>query len=251
MHFDLNFIYAGLAALFAGFVNAIAGGGTLITFPLLIALGIQPVTANITNTIALCPGYLGGTIIQYSDLKLVGKNFWLYLISGVLGGLMGAFILISTEKKIFSSIVPYLIALGSILLAIQQVIKNKILKKGFISLNNKALIVLLTFLASIYGGYFGAGLGVILLSILGMYLNYNLNKINALKQAISLCVNITAACLFIFSGLVNWDYVLIMSICSLLGGILGGHFIKHLNSEVFRWIVVIVGFIIAIIFFIK
>ncbi len=248
-----DLIYAGLAAVLGGFVNAVAGGGTLITFPVLTALGIPPVAANVTNTVALCPGYFGGTVAQLSDLKTTGKNIWLLLLIGFLGGLTGGLILITTNEKIFTFLIPYLIMFGALLLAFQPYIKKIFLYKNYTDKTyyNKILSIILIIPAALYGGYFGAGLGVILLAVLGLYIEQPLTKINALKQAISLCVNIAAAILFIFSGYVYWYYALIMAICAIIGGICGGLVIKKINTEIFRWIVVAVGIIISIYYFIK
>lgn len=252
---EINLLYAGLAALFGGFVNAVAGGGTLITFPVLTFIGIPPVVANITNTVALCPGYLSGTLAQKSDLKIFGKNIWLLLIAGVIGGLAGALILISTSEKVFTFLIPYLILLGSLLLAVQPIIKKRFFEKANNNSNYKKNHNLISAIfvtpAAVYGGYFGAGLGVILLAVLGVYIKQPLNKINALKQAVSLCVNIAAATLFLFSDFICWNYTLIMAICAMFGGFFGGFMVKKINPELFRWIVVIAGIVIAVFYFVS
>ncbi|MFH0895487.1 MAG: TSUP family transporter, partial [Bacteroidota bacterium] len=125
-----DLILAGLAAIAAGFVNAIAGGGTLITFPVLMALGIPPVAANITNTIALCPGYFGGTYAQRKDLSGQKNNILSIIPAGILGGITGGLLLIYTEEKTFKTLVPYLILIATILLAFQPLIKKLISKKS-------------------------------------------------------------------------------------------------------------------------
>src|SRR5215510_11375836 len=119
----LQFLLAALAALAAGAVNAVAGGGTLITFPALTFLGIPAVTANVTNTVALCPGYFGGTLAQWNDLKTQTKRLWLIVPASIVGGVLGGFLLLQTGEKLFKELVPYLILLASGLLAIQDPVR--------------------------------------------------------------------------------------------------------------------------------
>ncbi len=115
-----QFILVGLAALAAGAVNALAGGGTLITFPMLTAVGVPAVAANVTNTVALCPGYIGGTLAQIKDLRGQTKRLWFVIPAGVVGGLIGGILLLRTGEKLFTQLVPFLILLASGLLAVQD-----------------------------------------------------------------------------------------------------------------------------------
>jgi uncharacterized membrane protein YfcA len=194
-----NLAFAFVAALLAGFVNAIAGGGTLISFPVLIAIGIPPVAANITNTIALCPGYFGGFIAQRKDLIPQKQRLLKILPVSILGGIAGGLLLLNTSENSFRNLIPYLILLAAMLLALQPVLKKSVetrLQKSARHKSKNALMLLVIFIAAIYGGYFGAGLGVILLATLGLLIDDSLVKLNALKQVISLrhCNEIT--CLF-------------------------------------------------------
>jgi len=249
----LTFILAGLAALAAGAVNALAGGGTLITFPMLTFLGIPAVAANVTNTVALCPGYFGGTLAQWSDLRGQKKRLWLIVPAGIIGGIIGGFLLLQTGEKLFKILVPYLILLASGLLAIQDPVRAWLTTRMGESQGSslEKLTWLPVSLASVYGGYFGAGLGVMLLSALGLTLNESLTRLNALKQVISLSVNVAAAIFFLFSGKVVWSIAAVMAIGALIGGTLGGKLAGKIKPSTLRWTVIGIGVVISIIYIVR
>jgi len=248
-----DFVLATLAALAAGAVNALAGGGTLITFPMLTFLGVPAVVANVTNTVALCPGYFGGTMAQWNDLRGQKSRLWLIVPASVLGGVLGGFLLLQTGEKLFKDLVPYLILLASGLLAIQDPVRAWLMRRmgeGHDSRLEK-LTWLPVGLASIYGGYFGAGLSVIVLSALGLTLDDTLTRLNALKQAIAFSVNVAAAIFFIFSGQVLWSAALVMALGALIGGTLGGKLAGKIKPSTLRWTVVTIGVTVAIIYFVR
>jgi hypothetical protein len=248
-----DFVLVGLAALAAGTVNALAGGGTLITFPMLTAVGVPPVAANVTNTVALCPGYFGGTLAQWNDLRGQKKRLWLIVPASIIGGVVGGFLLLQTGEKLFKDLVPYLILLASGLLAIQDPVRAWLMKR--MGEHHGARLEKLTWLpvglASVYGGYFGAGLSVIVLSALGLTLEDTLTRLNALKQAIAFSVNVAAAIFFIFSGKVVWPAALVMAVGALIGGTLGGKLAGRIKPSTLRWTVVTIGVIVAIIYFVR
>jgi len=245
-------LLAFLAAIAAGAVNALAGGGTLITFPMLVFLGIPPVTANVTNTVALCPGYFGGTFAQRDDLRGQGKRLWLVLPAGIFGGVLGGFLLLQTGEKLFSDLVPFLILLASGLLAAQDPIRAWLTRRlGASHGSLESFTWLPVGLASVYGGYFGAGLGVMLLSALGLTVNDSLTRLNALKQAVSFIVNVAAAVFFLFSGKVAWTVAIVMAVGALVGGLLGGKLAGRVKPSVLRWTVVVIGVLISIIYFLR
>jgi uncharacterized membrane protein YfcA len=203
----IDLVFASLAALAAGAVNALAGGGTLITFPMLTFLGVPAVTANVTNTVALCPGYFGGTLAQWNDLRGQKERLWLIVPAGIVGGVLGGFLLLQTGERLFRELVPYLILLASVLLAIQDPVRawlTRRLGEGHSGTRLERISWLPVGLASVYGGYFGAGLSVIVLSALGLTLDDSLTRLNALKQAVAFSVNVAAAIFFLFSGHVRW-----------------------------------------------
>src|SRR5512143_2282772 len=233
-----EYILVGLAAIGAGLVNALAGGGTLITFPALIAVGIPPLVANVTNTVALCPGYFGATLAQRNDLQGQRRRMWILLPVAALGGLIGGLLLLNTGERVFRQLVPFLILLASGLLAIQDPVRKWLLRRAE-ERGGKPLpegwAAIPVGLAAIYGGYFGAGLSVIVLAALGLLLDDTLTRLNALKQSVSLSVNVAAAVLFIFSGRVVWSAALVMAIGALIGGALGGRLAGRIKPSVLRW----------------
>jgi len=250
----LNYLTVTLAALAAGAVNAIAGGGTLITFPALTLLaGLPAVSANVTSTVSLCPGYFGGTLAQINDLKGQNKRLWLLIPAGAIGGIIGGFLLLQTGEKVFKDLVPYLILLASGLLAIQDPVRAWLTKRMAQGQggNLENVTWLPVTLASVYGGYFGAGLSVIVLSALGLTLEDTLTRLNALKQAIGFAVNVAAAIFFLFSGQVVWSVALVMAIGALIGGALGGRLAGKIKPSTLRWTVVTIGVIISIIYFVR
>ena len=191
---------AGVAAVAAGLVNALAGGGTLIAFPVLIGLGVPPVAAKISSTVSLCPGYLGGALTQRTDLKGQSHRALILLPAAIIGGLAGAILLLFTSPGIFQILVPFLILLGCLFLAVQDHVRNWIRRRsedGKTGTGDGRIGIVPVTLASVYGGYFGAGMSVIVLAVLGISYDDSLTRLNALKQCIALAAN-TAAAVFLF-----------------------------------------------------
>ncbi len=245
-----DYLLIAIAALLAGAVNALAGGGTLITFPVLTFLGVPAISASITNTVALSPGYLGGTLAQWNDLRNQKNRLWLLIPASALGGVFGGFLLLQTGEKLFSELVPYLILLASILLAIQEPVRAWLVQRSHPS-NLEAIAWLPVGIASIYGGYFGAGLSVIILSALGLTIEDSLIRLNALKQAAAFAVNIAAAIFFLFSGQVLWTVALVMALGAWVGGHLGGKLAGTIKPSTLRWTVVAIGAVVSIIYFVR
>jgi uncharacterized membrane protein YfcA len=249
-----EYLLITLAAMAAGLVNALAGGGTLITFPILMAVGLPAIAANVTNTVALSPGYFGATLAQSKDLKDQKKRLWLVMPAGAAGGIIGGVLLLITQERVFRELVPFLILLASVLLAIQDPMKRWITRRSTQQESHKASeawVMIPVGLAAIYGGYFGAGLSVIVLAVLGLVLEDSLTRLNALKQAVAFATNVTAAIFFVFSGQVNWPAALVMAVGALIGGSLGGRLAGKIKPSTLRLIVVIVGFAVSIIYFIR
>ena len=250
----IGYFLAALSAIAAGMINALAGGGTLITFPVLMAIGLSPVSANVTNTIALCPGFLGGTLAQGEDLRDQRRRLWSVVPAAILGGLVGGILLLRTSEKLFTNLVPWLILLASTLLAFQSPLRNWLTRRqemGHDESTSEFLVFMPVFLGSIYGGYFGAGLSVILLAVLGLILKDTLTRLNALKQGIALSANFAAALLFLFSGKVVWSVAVVMMVGSLLGGLLGGRVAGRVKPATLRQIVVAIGFVVGVIYLVK
>lgn len=251
---EVEYILVGLAAVAAGLVNALAGGGTLITFPTLLAVGLPAIAANVTNTVALCPGYLGATLAQSKDLRGQERRLWLLVPAGIVGGVTGGILLLNTGERLFRGLVPFLILLAAGLLAVQEPLRawltRRAAHKGQVATDDRRAILPVG-LAAVYGGYFGAGLSVIVLAVLGLTLDDSLTRLNALKQAIAFSTNIAAAIFFLFSGQVVWPVALVMAVGALLGGALGGRLAGRIKPSALRWIVVTVGVLVAGIYLVR
>lgn len=238
----------------AGLVNALAGGGTLITFPTLTFVGIPAIAANITNTVALSPGYLGATFAQLKDLRGQERRVWILAPASVIGGLVGGILLLNTGEKLFNDLVPYLILMASALLAVQDPIRAWVAKRaGTASTPGSAekWAAVPVGLAAVYGGYFGAGLSVIVLAVLGLVLEDTLTRLNGLKQAVAFSTNIAAAIFFLFSGQVVWPAALVMAVGALMGGVVGGKLAGRVKPATLRKVVVVIGMVVAIIYFVR
>jgi len=244
----VEIVLVGLVAALAGLINAVAGGGTLVLFPYLIATGIPPVAANVTHTVALTPSYIGGAYGQRDDLKGQWRRIWIFTSVGALGGLFGGFILLWIGQGVFHILVPFLILFASGLLAIQDWVREWITKRenqaGTRSGEGAEVTVPLG-LASIYGGFFGAGVSVIILAVLALVIDDTITRLNALKQVISLGVSAAAAAFFLFSGMVVWSIVPVIVVGGVAGGVLGGKLASKINPILLKWTVVVVGVIIG------
>ncbi|WP_116807657.1 sulfite exporter TauE/SafE family protein [Steroidobacter cummioxidans] len=249
-----DLLIAALAAVGAGAVNALAGGGTLISFPVLVALGVPPVASNITNAVALCPGYFGATLAQLPNLKGQRAQLMLLVPIAVVGGLAGGMILLRTGERTFTALVPWMILAASLLLAVQEPLKKFVIKRLSNSSRKHhtvAFSALPIAAAAIYGGFFSAGMSVLLLAVLGLTLDDSLTRLNALKQVLAFSVNVAAAVFFLFSDQVVWIAAAVMAVGALIGGAIGGKLAGKLPPAVLRWVVVVAGIAIAIIYWVK
>ena len=250
---SIGYVAAAGAALVGGVMNAVVGGGTLVTFPALLALGLPPVSANITNTVALCPGYLSGAMAQRS--ALVGQRARLRRLVGfaALGGLVGAGLLLVTSNEVLRKLIPLLLGLATLLLASANRIRRAV---GRVHVEGETLpdarwLPAVIALVAVYGGFFGAGVGVMLLAVLSIGVHDTLNRSNALKQVMSLVINVTAALFFVFSGRVWWYVVAAMAVGSVIGGHVGGRLVGRLDPDRFRTVVVIVGTVLTAVYAFK
>lgn len=253
MGIGMEFPLAAGAAFAAGLINALAGGGTLVTFPTLTAIGLPAITANTTNTVALCPGYFGGTLAQRRDLQGQGRRVAWLATSGALGGFVGGLLLLKTDEKHFRALVPWLLLFASLLLALQGRLRAWLVQRPAHEARRRgeAWVAIPVFLAAIYGGYFGAGLGVVLLATLALTLDDTLARLNAVKQTISLAANVVAALLFLARGPLDLHLVLVMAVASLLGGAAGGRLASRIRPEALRGVAVAAGLVAAGWYFVK
>jgi uncharacterized membrane protein YfcA len=257
----LNYVAAGGASAVAGAVNALAGGGTLVSFPTLVAIGVPSLSANVTNTVALCPGYFSGAWAQRSDLSSQTRRLrWLAVAAG-LGGLTGSGLLEVTSESTFRAAVPWLLVLSCVLLAGQDRVRGLVLSRTATPATPAAdrapgdgvpskWLVVATFFAAVYGGFFGAGLGIMLLALLGLFLDDTMVRINALKQALALAINLLAAVFFALSGHVRWELVPVMAVAAVIGGTFGGRLVSVINPTWLRRAVVVFGLGVAVDFWV-
>ncbi len=229
-------------------MNAIAGGGTLVTFPSLLALGADPRVANATSTVALWPGSLGSMWGYRRELQASEPwTFWL-AVPSVLGGAAGAMLLLRTPSTTFAFLVPYLILFATFLFMINEPISRLLRERdtsrppGRVGM---AAVILFQTLVAVYGGYFGAGIGILMLSALSLLGIGDIHRMNGLKTLFATCINGTAAALFVYSRAVNWSQAALMIVASVLGGYLGARFARRLGARVVRSMVIAIGGTIA------
>ncbi|MCW2967771.1 MAG: hypothetical protein JWM71_1543 [Solirubrobacteraceae bacterium] len=230
------------AGFLAGAVNAVAGGGSLISFPALLAVGYSPVAANVTNLIAVLPGYAGGSVAYRRELRgQAGNARRLGLLSAVGAG-MGSALLLVGPASLFKALAPWLILVACGALAARPVVAAR---AGGEARARSGLYALVG-IGAIYGGYFGAGLGIMLLAILGAFLPEDLHRINALKGLLSLVVAVVSGIVVAIFGPVAWSAAGAMAGASLLGGHLGVGLARRLDERVLRWVIVTYGVGVAI-----
>jgi hypothetical protein len=218
------------------------------------------VVANITNTVALCPGYLGGALAQRADLRGQGQRLLTLVPAGIIGGVAGGALLLLIDEHTFTVLVPFMILMAAVLLAVQDRVKTWITShatqtpqatSGERDADGCRRAILPVGIAAVYGGYFGPGLSVIVLAVLGLFIDDNLTRLNALKQCISLAVNVAAAVFFLFTGLVIWPLALVMAAGALIGGAAGGTIAGRIDPARLRWAIVAIGIIVGIIFLVR
>ena len=242
-HLDAaHLILVAGAALLAGAVNAVAGGGTLLSFPALLLLGFPALTANVTSTIGLLPGYAGGSVAYRAELSVQRERVrWLGPI-GVVGAIAGAILLTRTPNTVFSAIVPWLILGACALLLLQPVVTSRVRARRPVREQHRSpVLAVAQFLGGVYGAFFGAGLSVMMLAVLGLFIRDDLQRLNALKGILSLIINVVAAIYFAFFGPVSWIAVAVMLPTSAVGGFMGVALARRLSPTVLRTLVVAFG----------
>lgn len=237
----------GIAAFIAGAINAVAGGGSLVSFPALIAVGYEAKVANVTNTVALWPGYLGGSIGYRYELDQQRRRVLEMLPACVLGAIAGSAILLATSAEAFETIVPYLILFACVILALQDRISRFVLRHhpSDGSARFRIVLQLAIFVLAVYGAYFGAGLGILTLAVLGILLPDDLQRSNALKGMLSLLINAVAVIYFALWGPVRWAPALVMALAALAGGYLGVGVARKLGSRWLRVAVIAYSLLVA------
>jgi uncharacterized protein len=231
------------AGLLGGFVNAIAGGGSLLVFPALVATGLSTVAANVTNSVALWPGYVGTLFGLGRLVNTQARRARELAVVACLGAAAGCAVLLLTPARAFTVVVPFLVIGASIVVAAQPVIARRI---GATHTSRPRVLVVAVGAGAVYGGYFGGGLGVILLAVIGLTIPVPLRETNALKSIISLIVATVALGAFAIFGPVHWLEVGVVAPTALLGGLLGGRLAAVVNERVLRIAIVVFGLAIGV-----
>jgi uncharacterized membrane protein YfcA len=239
-------VFLLLAGLVAGGVNAVAGGGSLLVFPALLAVGFPPLAANVTNSVAQWPGYVGMVAGNRTELRGQRRRIVLTSIVAVVGSAVGCVLLLTLPGAVFDAVVPILVLLASVLLGLSPWIKRWIGAPEAGSPDRTAILLPAVFLAAVYGGYFGGALGVILVATLSLCAHDTLVRLNALKGLLSLVIASVTVAVFAFGAPVNWLAVALLAPTTLVGGFLGARVARRLPEDVLRWSVVVLGIAVGI-----
>jgi uncharacterized membrane protein YfcA len=243
------------AAVMAGMINSVAGGGTLVTFPALVWAGRPEIIANATNTFALVPGTLASAYGYRGELVKAPRKFLYLLIPSVVGGVIGAILLKITPPATFAALVPFLVLFATILFMLQGPIQRRL--RSAASANEEATARWMIgasfyqFLVAIYGGYFGAGIGILMLAVLGIMGLSDIHQMNGLKNIFGSMINGVAAVYFVFAGLVDWPSAILMAAGSIAGGYGAAGVARRMGQTFVRRLVILIGFAMGISLFFK
>ena len=244
----VSLVAAGMAA---GAINAVAGGGTLVTFPTLLFFNTAPVVANATSTLALMVGTAGSVYGYRRHLDAVKRWLWRFGPVSVIGGLIGSALLTRTSDSTFSKLIPFLILFATIVFLAQGVVSRFVrheLETGERT-HRVWVAILFQFAVSIYGGYFGAGIGILMLASLGFIGLRNIHEMNMLKTVLSSLINLVASVWFIGAGLIDWPKAAVITVGALVGYFLGSHFSQRIPPLRVRQIITAIGFILTAVTF--
>jgi uncharacterized membrane protein YfcA len=234
-----------LAGIAAGTINTVVGSGTLITFPTLLAVGVPPVTANVSNTIGLVPGSVAGAFGYRRELAGQRDRVLRLASASLLGGVLGAVLLLALPAEAFAMIVPVLIGLGCLLVVLQPAISRRVAARregrDHVPAHGSLWVWLLVFGTGIYGGYFGAAQGVLLMAIMGIGIEETLQRLNGVKNVLAGLVNAVAAVIFILVAEVDWVAAGLVALGAVIGGLVGASLGRRLPPLALRIFIVVVG----------
>ncbi len=241
-------LIAFAAAFVAGAINSVAGGGTLVSFPVLIWLGLPSIAANATSTVAIWPGSLGGMLGFRRELRGMEPRMYALIVPSLIGGIAGAMLLRLTPTSVFDRLGPILILFATCLFMAQDAVQRLLKISSGQKTGSQWLIGALAFqlVVALYGGYFGAGLGIMMLAALSIIGLSDIHQMNALKNLLALCINGVAAIYFVSKGMVYWPDVIVMVVGAIAGGLGGAGVAKRLGRVAVRRIVIAVGLVMAV-----
>jgi len=232
------------SAFAAGIVNAIAGGGTLISFPALLAMGVPAVAANATNTVALFPGQISSSLAYRGHIADERRRAIVLAVPSLLGGILGAWLLLALPEKTFAVVVPWLIVFACVVLAFQGQLRYVVARVK--AANHPAALWIAQLFIAIYGGYFGAGIGILMLAAMAIFVPSSIQHANALKVLFALLINGIAAVIFVLSGHVLVEVAVLMAAASIAGGFVGARLAQRLPPAGMRGFAIAVGLYAAV-----
>ncbi len=252
-------LWLGLSALAAGVLNSVAGGGTLLTFPTLLAALSSPygreagVIANATSTVALVPGSLAAAWGYRREMRAARRWTLLLLAPSLIGGLIGSLLLTRLDPRFFDALIPWLILTAALLFLLQPAVARFIQAKPHAAPARRivAVVVFFQLLVSIYGGFFGAGIGILMLSALALMGIPGVHQMNAVKTFLAFCINGVSVVIFVVEKRVEWRYAPIMAVASIVGGYLGARIARRIQPQFVRWFIIAVGLGLACYYFYK
>jgi uncharacterized membrane protein YfcA len=233
--------------LVAGTINTIVGSGSLITFPTLLAFGFTPIVANVSNTVGLAPGSLSGAVAYRRELAGQRPRLLVLGTASITGGITGAVLLLALPGSVFRHVVPALILVACVLVALQPRLSRRVAEREKPAGHGGAPLFLAVFATGVYGGYFGAAQGVILLSLLGIFLDDHLQRLNAAKNVLALCANGVSALVFIAATHIAWEAAILIAAGSIVGGQVGGVLGRRFPAPLLRVVIIVVGVTAAIV----
>jgi uncharacterized membrane protein YfcA len=242
MH-QLIVIAAGIAA---GAINSMAGGGTLVSFPTLIWLGVPSVVSNATNTVALWPGSLAGLWGYRREMRGADPRVYILIVPSLIGGLAGAMLLRRTPTAVFDRLVPILILFATCLFMAQEPIQRRLTRMDLAPSHHRTFALLFQLLVGIYGGYFGAGIGILMLAALSVMGHTDIHQMNGIKNLLAFCMNAIAALYLISANLVSWPDAFVLAIGAVIGGVAGAGMARRIGRTAVRRIVIGIGFAMAL-----
>ena len=243
-----------LAAAAGGAINAVAGGGTLVTFPTLLLFGTPPIIANATSTLALVVGTAGGVFGYRQHLESVRPWLWRFVPVSLMGGLLGSILLTHTTDRTFSKLIPFLILFATILFLAQGLFRRLTVLSETNAIAKPQTIgwaILFQFVVALYGGYFGAGIGILMLASLGFVGLSHIHQMNTLKTLLASLINLVAAVWFILSARIHWPQAAVMAVGALAGYYLGSHYSQRIPQNRVRQIITGIGFVLSAVTFYK